>query len=99
VGHDAGVDEGSGTLSMGYAAIYIPELPTLAWIRLQADRRAAPAAVVEGTPSLERIVSFNRAAKALGLEHGMSKVQADTSGQVEDLAVNAPSAASHDIHK
>ena len=67
---------------MGYAAIYIPEFPALAWLRLEPGAAAKAAAVVEGVTPLERVVSFNRAAKALGLEHGMSKVRADTSGEV-----------------
>jgi protein ImuB len=67
---------------MGYAAIYIPEFPSLAWLRLDPSVRSHAVAVVDGTPPLERIVSFNRAAKNLGLEHGMSKVQADTSGRI-----------------
>ena len=67
---------------MGYAAIYIPEFPTLAWLRLEKAARTSAAAVIEGTAPIERVVSFNRAAKELGLSHGMSKVQADTSGRV-----------------
>jgi len=67
---------------MGYAAIYIPEFPTLAWLRLEKSARSQAVAVVEGKAPLERVVSFNRAAKQLGLTHGMSKIQADTSGQV-----------------
>lgn len=67
---------------MGYVAIYIPEFPTLAWLRLEKSARAQAAAVIEGKAPLERVISFNRAAKDLGLIHGMSKVQADTSGQV-----------------
>ena len=67
---------------MGYAAIYIPEFPTLAWLRLEKSARGRAGAVIEGKAPLERVISFNRAAKVLGLTHGMSKVQADTSGQV-----------------
>ena len=67
---------------MGYAAIYIPEFPSLAWLRLEPSARPRAIAVAEGSAPLERIVSFNRASKELGLEHGMSKVQADTSGQI-----------------
>ena len=67
---------------MGFASIYIPEFPALAWLRLDASERARASAVVEGSAPLERVISFNRAARELGLEHGMSKVQADTSGQV-----------------
>jgi protein ImuB len=67
---------------MGYAAIYIPEFPTLAWLRLERSARLEAVAVIEGKAPLERVISFNRAAKKLGLMHGMSKVQADTSGQV-----------------
>ena len=67
---------------MGFASIYIPEFPALAWLRPDASARARASAVVEGSAPLERVISFNRAARELGLEHGMSKVQADTSGQV-----------------
>ncbi len=67
---------------MGFAAIYIPEFPTLAWLRLEKSARAQAVAVIEGKAPLERVISFNRAAKDLGLIHGMSKVQADTSGHV-----------------
>jgi protein ImuB len=67
---------------MGYAAIYIPEFPTLAWLRLDKSARAHAVAVLEGKAPVERVVSFNRAAKESGLTHGMSKVQADTSGQI-----------------
>jgi protein ImuB len=67
---------------MGYAAIYIPEFPTLAWLRLEKSARANAVAVIEGKAPLERVISFNRAAKDLGLSRGMSKVQADTSGQI-----------------
>jgi protein ImuB len=67
---------------MGYAAIYIPEFPTLAWLRLDRSARTHAVAVIDGKPPSEKVVSFNRAAKQLGLCHGMSKVQADTSGRV-----------------
>ena len=79
---DTRLDAGGGAIDMGYAAIYIPEFPTLAWLRLEKSARAQAVAVIEGKAPLERVVSFNRAAKDLGLTHGMSKVQADTSGQV-----------------
>jgi protein ImuB len=68
------MDARGGTVAMGYAAIYIPEFPALAWLRLDSSARSHAVAIVEGTAPLERIVSFNRAAKDLGLEHGMSKV-------------------------
>lgn len=76
------MDARGGTVAMGYVAIYIPEFPSLAWLRLNPSARSHAVAVVEGTAPLERIVSFNRAAKALGLEHGMSKLQAETSGRI-----------------
>jgi protein ImuB len=67
---------------VSFTSIYIPEFPTLAWLRVEASARARAIAVVEGSAPLERVISFNRAARELGLEHGMSKVQADTTGQV-----------------
>ena len=67
---------------MSFASIYIPEFPALSWLRVDASLLGRAIAVVEGSAPLERVISFNRAAKELGLEHGMSKVQADISGQV-----------------
>ena len=75
---------------MGYAAIHIPEFPTLAWLRLDHRARPHAAAVIEGKAPLERVVSFNRSAKMIGLTHGMSKVQADTSGKVHFHARSLP---------
>ena len=67
---------------MSYAAIYIPEFPALAWLRLDKSARSEAAAVIDGKPPIEKVVSFNRVAKELGLSYGLSKVQADTSGRV-----------------
>ncbi len=66
---------------MPVAAIYISEFPIASLLRdsLSDD---LPAAVLEGTPPLERIFSLNPAAGKLGIRHGMSKVQAETSGTV-----------------
>ncbi|RRA48313.1 DNA polymerase Y family protein [Acidipila sp. EB88] len=68
------------TAASSFAAICVPEFPALAWLR--GEPRAAAAAVIEGTAPLERVFSFNRAAKALGLTHGMSRVQAETAGAI-----------------
>ena len=55
---------------MGYAAIYIPEFPSLAWLPVpDPSARSHAVAVVEGIAPLERIVSFNRAAKDLAYRH------------------------------
>ena len=67
---------------MSFAAIHLPEFPTLAWLRADKQAQAQAAAVVEGAAPLECVVSMNRAARQLGLEHGMSRVQADTFGPV-----------------
>ncbi len=67
---------------MGYAAIYIPEFPTVALLRLEKQATNQAVAVIEGKPPLERVISFNQAANDLGLCHGISKVQAETYDQV-----------------
>jgi protein ImuB len=82
LGSDINLDADGRAIGMGYAAIYIPEFPTLAWLRLERTARDQAVAVIEGKAPLEHVVSFNRAGKELGLRHSMSKVQAETSGQI-----------------
>jgi protein ImuB len=65
---------------MDYAAIHIPEFPVVAWLRSDSAVRLRALAVIEGTAPLQRVVSINRAAKALGVSRGISKVQAEATG-------------------
>ncbi len=62
---------------MTYAAVHIPEFPVAAWQRSSPEMRAQPCAVLEGVPPQERVVSLCERARAIGIEHGMSKAQAE----------------------
>ncbi len=62
---------------MSFAAIHIPEFPVAAWQRSSPELRSQACAVLEGVPPQEKIVSRCAKARAVGVEHGMSKVQAE----------------------
>lgn len=62
---------------MSFTAIYIPEFPIAAWQRSFPALRASACAVLEGAPPQEKVISRCGKARAAGIEHGMSKVQAE----------------------
>ena len=62
---------------MSFAAIHIPEFPVAAWQRIFPELRSQACAVLEGVPPQEKVVSRCGKARAAGVEHGMSKVQAE----------------------
>lgn len=61
---------------MVFAAIHIPEFPSVA-AKLQLRDISLQLVVIDGVPPQEIVVSFCPKAKAAGLSHGMSKVQAE----------------------
>lgn len=62
---------------MSFTAIHIPEFPLAAWQRNEPELRSQPCIVIEGVPPQERVVSLCEKAMALGVEHGVSRVQAE----------------------
>ena len=62
---------------MSFAAVHIPEFPAAAWRRSSPELRSQPCVVLEGVPPQEKVVSRCERARAAGIEHGMSKVQAE----------------------
>ena len=62
---------------MPFAAVHIPEFPAAAWRRSSPELRSQPCVVLEGVPPQEKVVSRCERARAAGIEHGMSKVQAE----------------------
>ena len=64
-------------IRVSFAAVHIPEFPIAAWQRSFPELRSQPCVVLEGVPPQERVVSRCERAKAAGIEHGMSKVQAE----------------------
>ena len=65
---------------MNYAAIHIAEFPVAAWLRAEPEQKPNRLSVLEGEAPHEHVVALNAAAKATGIERGMSKVQAEATG-------------------
>ena len=59
-----------------FAALYIPDLAVEAIVRAHPELRSCALAVVEGTPPMETVCALNETARALGLEAGMTRLQA-----------------------
>ena len=60
-----------------FAAIYIPDFPVEAILRLQPELRARAVVVMEGTAPLLRVIAINERAADAGLEPGMTRLQAE----------------------
>ena len=74
-----------------FAAIYIPNFAAQAVLRAEAALvRVRPLAVLEGAPPLTRVVAMNEAARAAGVELGMTKLQAQA---LPDLVLRTRSPA------
>ena len=59
-----------------FACIYIPDFPVEAIVRVEPLLREQAVAVLEGKPPLVRVVALNEKARLLGMEAGMTKLQA-----------------------
>ncbi len=59
-----------------FACIYIPDFPVEAIVRVEPWLRKQAVAVLEGKPPLVRVVALNEKARCMGMELGMSKLQA-----------------------
>ncbi len=58
-----------------YACIYARDFPAQAQLRLRPALRSRACAVLDGSPPLQQVCVANAAAKALGVEHGMTQVE------------------------
>jgi len=67
---------------VSFAAIYIPEFPIAAWQRRSPELRSQPCVVLKGVPPQEKVISRCGKARTSGVEHGMSKVQAEAGSTV-----------------
>lgn len=65
-----------------YACVYVKEFPAQALLRLRADLWDRPCVVMEGEPPLQQACSLNAKAGALGVVHGMTRVEVDTFSSV-----------------
>ena len=59
-----------------FACIYIPDFPVEAMVRAEPLLRERAVAVIDGKPPLTRVVALNEKARLLGMEAGMTKLQA-----------------------
>ncbi|MFZ0314915.1 MAG: hypothetical protein WAL85_19590 [Candidatus Korobacteraceae bacterium] len=59
-----------------FACIYVPDFPVEAMVRAEPGLREQAVAVLEGKPPLVRVIALNEKARLLGMEIGMTKLQA-----------------------
>ena len=62
---------------MAFACLFVPDFPAQAVVRLEPELRGKPVAILAGAPPLTKVFAVNREARNLGIEAGMTKVQAE----------------------
>ena len=62
---------------MSFAAIFVPNFPVEAVLRLEPELRSRTVAVLEGKPPLQKVVGLNENSRCAGLEIGMTRLQAE----------------------
>jgi protein ImuB len=60
-----------------FAAIFIPDFPVEAIVRVEPELRTSAVAVVEGIPPLLHVVACNQRARAAGIVPGMTPLEAE----------------------
>jgi protein ImuB len=70
-------------VALAFASLFIPDFPVQAVTRQFSELRSKPVALFEGAPPLTRVFAANQAARALGVEIGMTKLQAEDCTGVE----------------
>ena len=68
---------------MSFACLFVPGFPVQALIRVEPELRSKAVAVMEGAAPLTKISCINAKARELGVEAGMSKVQANAFSGIE----------------
>jgi len=66
-----------------FACLFIPDFPVQAVVRQEPELRGKPVAILEGAAPLTRVSAANGAARVLGIEVGMTKLQAEACAGVE----------------
>ncbi len=69
-----------------YLCVYVPEFLAQALSRLRPELDGEPCVVMEGEPPSEQVCSIHRRARALGVQHGMSRVEVEAFPAVTMLA-------------
>jgi protein ImuB len=65
---------------VAFACIFIPDFPAQAVVRQDPDLRDKPVVILAGAAPLTKVFATNRAARAVGVEVGMTKLQAEACG-------------------
>lgn len=63
-----------------YLCLHVRDFPVQAEVRVHPELRGHAVAVLDGDPPLEMVFSWNDPARRLGLEMGMSRMQAESFG-------------------
>lgn len=67
---------------MAFACLFVPDFPVQAMVRLEPELREKAVVVLEGAAPQTRVFAANAAARAFGVELGMTKVQAEALGEI-----------------
>ena len=70
-----------------FACIYVPDFPVAAIIRAEPQLRDRAVAVLEGKPPQVRVAALNDKARLLGMELGMTELQAAIFAAPEEKGV------------
>jgi len=60
-----------------FACLFVPDFSVQAVVRLEPELRDKPVVVLQGAPPLTKVSAANATARELGVEPGMTKVQAE----------------------
>ena len=67
-----------------FACIYVPDFPMQAIVRTEPLLRDRAVAVLDGRPPLVHVIALNEKARRLGMETGMTKIQAGVFTTLEE---------------
>ena len=73
-----------------FACIYVPDFPVEAIVRAEPLLRERAVAVLEGKAPVVRVVALNEKARLLGMEIGMTKLQAEVFAEANSSASATP---------
>lgn len=62
---------------MAFASLFVPDFPAQAVVRLEPELKGKPVAILAGAAPLTKVFAVNEEARELGVEVGMTKVQAE----------------------
>jgi len=62
---------------LAFACLFVPDFPVQAIVRLEPELCGKPVAIFAGAPPLTKVFAVNQTAGSLGVETGMTKVQAE----------------------